>query len=1017
MSVRRLSYCIATLLSVTTCVVAQIKVPTGFVPNRGQWQEDVLYGARTQGGNVWIVRDGFIVDSRSRTTDGQLSSNIVAFRVNKSTGATAVNHGLPIGTFPIRFLSTRNFISTLDLVPRSSVVLEQVLPGISIAFNSSNDGSVTYTVHAESGATIPQPFFLTTAPAEARSRRDRRSESVERTYDVGSRFDTEDVGKERPIPIVAYAEAIRGSADEEITGSVVLSNGDVAVCGWTTSVSLVIPSGGATANRVAGDDGFVAIYSPDLQTIKAWTYIAGSANDRALGLCRSSADVINVICETTSNDLPVSVGSSGQVYSAGVDGYFCRFTPKLDAVLASRYIRGDRDEHPTAIGIDAAGAVYVCGSTSSARGFDLTNGYDVTFNGNTDAFLMKLTATAANIAYSTYYGGGGDDIFNSLAVDPNGQVTLAGATASQDFPTVPTVDPNWWTLQKDRPYDWTYNGGNRDAVAVRFRADGGGVAFATFFGGASDDVGRAVCVDARGQTYLVGETMSEDLPTAAAMQNQIAGMKDVFVAVLDEVGMNLTRSTYYGGEGVDNVRAAIFVGNEQIMIAGSTTSYRLATLGSGTMSDLRGGQDCFLATTTGSALLFGTLLGWNATESAFTLCRNADGDIYVGGRTMSEITIPFGGGASDAFLAKWIFGNVLLSQPHGGETFCLGKPIQLQWTASEMPPGQKYDIDLTTDGGASWMPIARNIGGTTYSWTPTDQTLQGRFGSFKISTSRGHRSLNEQTFAITVTPVILTGPTSVASCPGDSVALTVQVQGVDYNVQWRRNGTPIAGAKGLTLTLPAVQPSHAGQYDVVVTGPCSSTSTSTAAQIVVYPATRIMTKDKEISAVKGAPLQIGVTADGKDVTYAWYHDGLAIPAPRGTAQTLRIASTQHTDAGQYSCAISGACGTDSSLIATVTVEDPSAVAEETSPVHVNRERLILSPNPASSSVVIDVSSVDHPTSVQIISVLGQHILQMDPRRDGRSRILVDCSALPAGAYVVMVEGQQGPQFEQLILTR
>lgn len=84
-------------------------------------------------------------------------------------------------------------------------------------------------------------------------------------------------------------------------------------------------------------------------------------------------------------------------------------------------------------------------------------------------------------------------------------------------------------------------------------------------------------------------------------------------------------------------------------------------------------------------------------------------------------------------------------------------------------------------------------------------------------------------------PEIVTSPQSQTVNVGASVAFTVVANGAPApSFQWRKGGTPIAGATGSSLTLANVQSADAGSYDVVATN-AAGTATSAAATLTVTP--------------------------------------------------------------------------------------------------------------------------------------------------------------------------------------
>ena len=101
------------------------------------------------------------------------------------------------------------------------------------------------------------------------------------------------------------------------------------------------------------------------------------------------------------------------------------------------------------MGVDARGAVYVAGETT-AQGAPWVPGnltspstFPYTQNalikalptGNAHVIFMAIDPSGANLGYSTYLGGSGDDRVYGLAVDPTGNIILSGLTSSHDFPT------------------------------------------------------------------------------------------------------------------------------------------------------------------------------------------------------------------------------------------------------------------------------------------------------------------------------------------------------------------------------------------------------------------------------------------------------------------------------------------------------------------------------------------------------------------------------------------------------
>src|SRR5207249_3254015 len=187
-------------------------------------------------------------------------------------------------------------------------------------------------------------------------------------------------------------------------------------------------------------------------------------------------------------------------------------------------------------GVDGGGNVYVAGSTAS----DFFPTVNVTQNLGglgTDGFIAKLNPAGSSYVYSNYLGGSSDEIVFSLAVDANGNLYVAGATQSIDFPITRTGAQR-------------VNGGGIDGFIGQFDATGK-LIYGSYLGGGGDDFVLGIGLDGSGNMYVTGSTASTDFPaTASAFQPKIGGATDAYVAKLAPGGA-ITWATYLGGTGDD----------------------------------------------------------------------------------------------------------------------------------------------------------------------------------------------------------------------------------------------------------------------------------------------------------------------------------------------------------------------------------------------------------------------------------------------------------------------------------
>lgn len=163
--------------------------------------------------------------------------------------------------------------------------------------------------------------------------------------------------------------------------------------------------------------------------------------------------------------------------------------------------------------------------------------YAVVQNRQTSGFVAKLTPDGSALVFSTLLNGhvsmssfpfyaGEPDVFqdqnwiSAMALDPNGNVVVAGGTRASDFPTV-----NAWR---------NYNSGQADAFIATISPDGSTMLASTYFGGSLDDAALGVAVDAQGDVIAAGQTWSADFPVPGGIQPP-AGFSEAFVARLAPV--------------------------------------------------------------------------------------------------------------------------------------------------------------------------------------------------------------------------------------------------------------------------------------------------------------------------------------------------------------------------------------------------------------------------------------------------------------------------------------------------
>ena len=167
------------------------------------------------------------------------------------------------------------------------------------------------------------------------------------------------------------------------------------------------------------------------------------------------------------------------------------------------------------------------------------------------------------LEFSTFLGGTRDEIGETLALDPSGDLVLVGWTYSIDFPITPG--------------SYQVNRSSRgDAFVTMLDPTGSQLVFSTFIGGCAYDRADSVQILSNGELVVIGSTDSGDFPvTADAMFSTSRDGTDIFMLKLCADGTDLMYSSYFGGHGDDEPAALGHDGEGNLYIAGTTDNRSL----------------------------------------------------------------------------------------------------------------------------------------------------------------------------------------------------------------------------------------------------------------------------------------------------------------------------------------------------------------------------------------------------------------------------------------------------------
>jgi len=512
------------------------------------------------------------------------------------------------------------------------------------------------------------------------------------------------------------------------------------------------------------------------------TYLGGTGEDDGNGIAIDSSGNAFVTGQTKSTDFP----TKSPLYGTNKGG-FDVFVTKLSAtgsLVYSTFIGGSSDDSGNAVALDASGNIFVAGGTKSSD-FPVKGAYQSTLNGASNAFVLELNSTGSTLMYSTFLGGTGTDVANSLTLDSSGNAYLAGSTTSTDFPpknplpsetaggfvselnssgnalvystylgasardfaaavavdaagkayvTGGTQSPTFKTtpgvVQPSCGTDANCNGGVYDAFVAVIQAGGGSLFYSTFLGGSASDEGLGIAIDSAGDAYVTGVTQSSNFPPKNPIQATFGGVQDAFVTELNPAGTALLYSTYLGGSSSDAGSGIAVDGSGNAYVTGETGSSNFPVSPNATQPKLGGGNDAFISEikSGGSTLVFSTYLGGSLNENTSTI---------NGGGSLAGIAVDSAGT------------NIYVT----GSTASTDFPT----VAAEQ----------TASGGTGDAFVAKYslTGTTTGSFTVSNGALSATSGSPGVSatatiTVTSVNGFNSQVnLACTVAPVVTEGPT------------------------------------------------------------------------------------------------------------------------------------------------------------------------------------------------------------------------------------------------------------------
>ncbi len=440
---------------------------------------------------------------------------------------------------------------------------------------------------------------------------------------------------------------------DEVISVVNDSKGNLYCSGQTTSSN--IATTGAFKNTISGlFDAFLCKFDADGKQI--WgTYFGGPGTDRGWGLAIDSQDnlYLHVHCMDGAPGL-ATLGAYQTAPRGGKEIVLAKFNENGERVW-STYYGGSKDEGSNSIfnTLQVHGtSLYLYATTSSSDNIASPGAEKTVLNGKENIFLAKFDLNGQRI-WSTYIQGMDSTGLNvqtafAMNIDPKGNIYMSTHAEKK----------GWSTGNSHQPDPSL----GSDAVLLKYDTAGKRI-WSTYYGGEKYDVISSIACDQYNNVYVAGYTLSSNnIATPGSLQPNFSGggLFDFFVAKFDESGKRIWGS-YLGGDGTEGMPKLNIVGNQYILLNGTTTSTNMPvtekafqkTFGGGT-GNLNWGDWYVAQFDLSFNLIWSSYYGGSGDQMAYSssisgadvyLCGNSysSNGVVTPGSHLDTLNNPFGG--------------------------------------------------------------------------------------------------------------------------------------------------------------------------------------------------------------------------------------------------------------------------------------------------------------------------------------------------------------------------------------
>jgi hypothetical protein len=178
---------------------------------------------------------------------------------------------------------------------------------------------------------------------------------------------------------------------------------------------------------------------------------------------------------------------------------------------------------------------------------------------------------------------------------------------------------------------------------------------------------------------------------------------------------------------------------------------------------------------------------------------------------------------------------------------------------------------------------------------------------------------NSGTLAVTTEQQITAHPQSKTVCTGTTTTFSVTTSGTPASYQWLKGNTPLtntgkySGVTTATMTITSPTDAEGGVYSCIVVTSCGTQLISNSAQMAIGATAAITGKSADQTICEGLTSKFSITTSGAPGSYQWKRNGVVIANDSrysgANGPELFVVDLVTSDAGNFTCEITSACGT------------------------------------------------------------------------------------------------------------